>query len=256
MFRGPAGGPRGPGRNADGRRAPGPGTISVTVTNEVFRYVLSAEGREIDLLGRRGDARPQPDVDRPPRARVRLALARAPHARIAARPIVKDLNSSNGTYVGGKRISRETRLQSGDRVQLGAAVIDLRIVRAERAHPIARRSSRPTRFRPSRPPLRRRGRPPASRSSRFPAPRTRAPRPRRLGARAGPDVGLGALPGRRQERPRARGGPGVPARPSRGSSAARRRLDRRAAARRRPRAAAALRFGGRRRESWRTSRSR
>jgi uncharacterized RDD family membrane protein YckC len=42
--------------------------------------------------------------------------------------VVKDLASSNGTFVGGKRIARETRLANGDRLQLGAAVIDVRIL--------------------------------------------------------------------------------------------------------------------------------
>ncbi len=97
------------------------------MTNDVFRYVLSAEGREIDLLD--GEA----TLGRSRTSTVRLeheSVSRS-HALLTlnqGEAIVKDLNSSNGTYVGGKRISRETRLQSGDRVQLGAAVIDLRIV--------------------------------------------------------------------------------------------------------------------------------
>ncbi len=97
------------------------------MTNEVFRYVLSAEGREIDLLD--GEA----TLGRSRTSTVRLeheSVSRS-HALLTlnrGEAIVKDLNSSNGTYVGGKRISRETRLQSGDRVQLGAAVIDLKII--------------------------------------------------------------------------------------------------------------------------------
>jgi uncharacterized RDD family membrane protein YckC len=97
------------------------------VTNDVFRYVLSAEGHEIDLLD--GEA----TLGRSRTSTVRLeheSVSRS-HALLTlnhGEAIVKDLKSSNGTYVGGKRISHETRLQSGDRVQLGAAVIDLRIV--------------------------------------------------------------------------------------------------------------------------------
>jgi uncharacterized RDD family membrane protein YckC len=97
------------------------------VTDDVFRYVLSAEGREIDLLD--GEA----TLGRSRTSTVRLeheSVSRS-HALLTlnqGEAVVKDLNSSNGTYVGGKRISRETRLQSGDRVQLGAAVIGLRIV--------------------------------------------------------------------------------------------------------------------------------
>ena len=97
------------------------------MTDDVFRYVLSAEGREVELLD--GEA----TLGRSRTSTVRLeheSVSRS-HALLTlnqGEAIVKDLNSSNGTYVGGKRISRETRLQNGDRVQLGAAVIDLRIV--------------------------------------------------------------------------------------------------------------------------------
>ncbi len=97
------------------------------MTDDVFRYVLSAEGREIVLLD--GEA----TLGRSRTSTVRLeheSVSRS-HALLTlnrGEAVVKDLNSSNGTYVGGKRISRETRLQSGDRVQLGAAVVDLRIV--------------------------------------------------------------------------------------------------------------------------------
>lgn len=97
------------------------------MTNETFRYVLSVEGREIDLLD--GEA----TLGRSRTSTVRLeheSVSRS-HALLTlnrGEAIVKDLNSSNGTYVGGKRISREIRLQSGDRIQLGAAVMDLRIV--------------------------------------------------------------------------------------------------------------------------------
>ncbi len=97
------------------------------MTDDVFRYVLSAEGREIDLLD--GEA----TLGRSRTSTVRLeheSVSRS-HALLTlnqGEAILKDLNSSNGTYVGGKRISREARLQSGDRIQLGAAVIGLRIV--------------------------------------------------------------------------------------------------------------------------------
>jgi uncharacterized RDD family membrane protein YckC len=97
------------------------------VTNEVFRYVLSAEGREVELLD--GEA----TLGRSRTSTIHLeheSVSRS-HALLTlnqGEAVVKDLNSSNGTYVRGKRISRETRLQNGDRVQLGAAVIDLRIV--------------------------------------------------------------------------------------------------------------------------------
>ncbi|MGZ6970772.1 MAG: FHA domain-containing protein, partial [Thermoanaerobaculia bacterium] len=97
------------------------------MTNDVFRYVLSAEGREVELLD--GEA----TLGRSRTSTIRLeheSVSRS-HALLTlnqGEAVVKDLNSSNGTYVRGKRITRETRLQNGDHVQLGAAVIDLRIV--------------------------------------------------------------------------------------------------------------------------------
>ena len=97
------------------------------MTNEVFRYVLSVEGREIDLsdgeatLGRSRTSTVRIEHESVSRSHALLTLNKG-------EAIVKDLNSSNGTYVGGKRISRETRLQNGDRVQIGAAVVDLRIL--------------------------------------------------------------------------------------------------------------------------------
>lgn len=97
------------------------------MTNDVFRYVLSVEGHEIDLsdgeatLGRSRTSTVRLEHESVSRSHALLTLNKG-------EAIVKDLNSSNGTYVSGKRISRETRLQSGDRVQIGAAVIDLRIV--------------------------------------------------------------------------------------------------------------------------------
>jgi uncharacterized RDD family membrane protein YckC len=97
------------------------------VTNDAFRYVLSVEGREIDLsdgeatLGRSRTSTVRLEHESVSRSHALLTLNKG-------EAIVKDLNSSNGTYVGGKRISRETRLQTGDRIQIGAAVVDLRIL--------------------------------------------------------------------------------------------------------------------------------
>lgn len=97
------------------------------MTNDAFRYVLSVEGREIDLsdgeatLGRSRTSSVRLEHESVSRSHALLTLNKG-------EAIVKDLNSSNGTYVGGKRISRETRLQNGDRIQIGAAVVDLRIL--------------------------------------------------------------------------------------------------------------------------------
>lgn len=97
------------------------------MTEEKWRYVLSAEGREIDLSD--GEV----TVGRSRTSTVRLeheSVSRS-HALLTfdrGEAVVKDLASSNGTFVGGKRIARETRLVNGDRLQLGAAVIEVRIL--------------------------------------------------------------------------------------------------------------------------------
>jgi uncharacterized RDD family membrane protein YckC len=97
------------------------------VTEEKWRYVLSAEGREIDLsdgeatLGRSRTSTVRLEHESVSRSHALLTFDRG-------EAVVKDLASSNGTFVGGKRIARETRLVNGDRLQLGAAVIEVRIL--------------------------------------------------------------------------------------------------------------------------------
>lgn len=97
------------------------------MTEEKWRYVLSAEGREIDLsdgevtLGRSRTSTVRLEHESVSRSHALLTFDRG-------EAVVKDLASSNGTFVGGKRIERETRLVNGDRLQLGAAVIDVKIL--------------------------------------------------------------------------------------------------------------------------------
>jgi len=97
------------------------------VTDEKWRYVLSAEGREIELsdgevtLGRSRTSTVRLEHESVSRSHALLTFDRG-------EAIVKDLNSSNGTFVGGKRIQRETRLVNGDRLQLGAAVVEVRLL--------------------------------------------------------------------------------------------------------------------------------
>ncbi|MGA7991762.1 MAG: RDD family protein [Thermoanaerobaculia bacterium] len=97
------------------------------MTGEKWRYVLSAEGREIELsdgevtLGRSRTSTVRLEHESVSRSHALLTFDRG-------EAIVKDLNSSNGTFVGGKRILHETRLVNGDRLQLGAAVIEVRLL--------------------------------------------------------------------------------------------------------------------------------
>lgn len=97
------------------------------MTEQTWRYVLSAEGREIELadgevtLGRSRTSTVRLEHESVSRSHALLTFERG-------EAVVKDLNSSNGTFVGGKRIAGETRLVNGDRLQLGAAVIDVKIL--------------------------------------------------------------------------------------------------------------------------------
>jgi len=71
------------------------------------------------------------------------------HARIevdATGATLLDLDSSNGTFVGGQRLSGPRRLQDGDRLELGAATLTFRIW----ADAAAARTERVERGRPAR----------------------------------------------------------------------------------------------------------
>ncbi|HEY3350996.1 MAG TPA: RDD family protein [Thermoanaerobaculia bacterium] len=102
------------------------------MTEEKWKYVLSAEGREIELsdgevtLGRSRTSTVRLEHESVSRSHALLTFDRG-------EAVVKDLASSNGTFVGGKRISRETRLVNGDRLQLGAAVIEVRLLAPDAA---------------------------------------------------------------------------------------------------------------------------
>ena len=91
------------------------------------RYVLVVEGREIELsdgevsLGRSRSCTVRVDHESVSRTHALVTLAHGT-------ALLKDLNSSNGTFVAGRRILNETILRSGDRLQLGAAVVEYRLL--------------------------------------------------------------------------------------------------------------------------------
>ncbi len=97
------------------------------MTVETWRYILTVEGREIDLsdgevtLGRSRTATVRLEHESVSRSHALLTLHRG-------EVTIRDLNSSNGTWLSGKRLSNETRLAHGRRVQLGAAVLELKII--------------------------------------------------------------------------------------------------------------------------------
>lgn len=93
--------------------------------NDSWRYVLRLDGREIELsdgevtLGRSRTSTVRVDHESVSRTHALLTLERG-------NSLLKDLNSSNGTFVGGRRVIGETRLSDGDKVQLGAALLEFR----------------------------------------------------------------------------------------------------------------------------------
>ncbi|MGE5346631.1 MAG: FHA domain-containing protein [Acidithiobacillales bacterium] len=94
---------------------------------ETWRYVLTVEGRPVELkdgeatFGRSRTSTIRLDHESVSRSHALLTLHRGGVT-------IRDLNSSNGTWVGGRRITGETSLADGTRVQLGAAVVELKIV--------------------------------------------------------------------------------------------------------------------------------
>ena len=94
---------------------------------EEWRYVLRVDGRDIELL----DGEVTLGRSRTATVRVDHESVSRTHAMLTFKKgdaVVKDLNSSNGTYVGGRRVLNETRLADGDRIQLGAAVVGFKVV--------------------------------------------------------------------------------------------------------------------------------
>ena len=82
-------------------------------------------GREFDIAGSAVIGR-HPGVavvlDEDPMLSRRHALVR-PEGDGA---VVEDLGSTNGTFVGGKRVSEPRRLSEGDRIGIGSTILELR----------------------------------------------------------------------------------------------------------------------------------
>jgi EmrB/QacA subfamily drug resistance transporter len=123
------------------------------------------------------------------------------HARLrveGGRVLVEDLGSTNGTYVGDRRITSPVWLDSDTELRLGLSRMTVRfaapILAPDAVQPTALRQVERTVIRPARQPA---PRPPAPRS---PAPRSPAPRP------AGRSPGLPARPPAPAARPVALGG--------------------------------------------------
>jgi uncharacterized RDD family membrane protein YckC len=97
------------------------------VTDGRWRYVLTVGGRDLEFgegevtLGRSRTATVRVDHESVSRTHALLTFERG----IA---VLKDLNSSNGTFAGGKRILNETRLEERETIQLGAAVLSYRLI--------------------------------------------------------------------------------------------------------------------------------
>ena len=97
------------------------------MSEETWRYLLTVEGRPVELadgeatFGRSRTSTIRLDHESVSRSHALMTLHRGGVT-------IRDLNSSNGTWVGGHRITGETSLADGARVQLGAAVVQLKIV--------------------------------------------------------------------------------------------------------------------------------
>ena len=91
------------------------------------RYVLVVDGREVELsagevtLGRSRSSTVRVEHESVSRSHALLTLGNGTAS-------LRDLSSSNGTFVAGRRILGETLLRSGERIQLGAAVLEYRLV--------------------------------------------------------------------------------------------------------------------------------
>ncbi|HEX7581118.1 MAG TPA: FHA domain-containing protein, partial [Thermoanaerobaculia bacterium] len=92
-----------------------------------WRYVLTVGGRDIEFgegevtLGRSRTATVRVEHESVSRSHALLTFERG-------NAVLKDLNSSNGTFAGGKRILNETRLVDKETIQLGAAVIGYQVI--------------------------------------------------------------------------------------------------------------------------------
>ncbi len=95
-----------------------------------WRYVLVVDGRDLELsegevtIGRSRTATVRVDHESVSRTHALLTFTKGT-------AVLKDLNSSNGTYVSGRRVVNEVRVASGDRIQVGAAIIEYRLVETE-----------------------------------------------------------------------------------------------------------------------------
>jgi pSer/pThr/pTyr-binding forkhead associated (FHA) protein/uncharacterized RDD family membrane protein YckC len=96
------------------------------VNEATWRYLLTVEGRPVELsdgeatFGRSRTSTVRLDHESVSRSHALLTLNKG-------EVTIRDLNSSNGTWIGGRRLAGEARLPEGGRVQLGAAVVEIRV---------------------------------------------------------------------------------------------------------------------------------
>ncbi len=97
------------------------------MSSESWRYVLLVDGREVEV----GDGEVTMGRSRTSVVRVDHESVSRSHALLTfdqGNVTFRDLNSSNGSYIAGKRVQAEVRIGDGERIQLGAAVVSLKIV--------------------------------------------------------------------------------------------------------------------------------
>jgi DNA-binding winged helix-turn-helix (wHTH) protein len=96
------------------------------VVRPAVRFWLVWEGRQVPLaqgenvVGRASDAEVWLDAPSVSRNHARIAVS-------GQDATVEDLESKNGTFVGGDRITTPCRLADGDQIRLGSVVVTFRI---------------------------------------------------------------------------------------------------------------------------------
>jgi hypothetical protein len=116
----------------------GGGAYDAGVGSSTPRLVLPATGQSIALpprselvIGRGGEPGPAPDVDLAPFRAAAAGVSRA-HAVIdlsGPRPQIEDLDSTNGTYVNGRRIAPGHRVpvRHGDEIHFGQLAVQIEL---------------------------------------------------------------------------------------------------------------------------------
>jgi len=93
-----------------------------------------------NILGRDHDAIARIDESTISRRHARIVIA-------GKTATIEDLGSKNGTYVGGKRVEKPSRLSDGDEIKIGSVFLTFRVLSPEQSTETVRETSRNVRGR-------------------------------------------------------------------------------------------------------------